>query len=124
VDQELERLGLKAQHRRGRLRWETLGGGVAVGRGALGELTAPQQAAVHKAFAIEPAPPDERRLGVIVVDDVPAFVYLPDLSARVIDLSGQYTVERSVAEEWRERVRRHVFREDAVDFVDQWSIKA
>jgi isocitrate dehydrogenase kinase/phosphatase len=116
AERELDRLGLKSAHRRGLIAWESLGRGMVVGRGSLQELSAPQRRAVQETFGVEESAFGKERLGVIVVDDMPAFVCLPELSATVVDLCEPYRLERGVAAFWRERVQRELFPETRADF--------
>jgi isocitrate dehydrogenase kinase/phosphatase len=116
VEEELDRLGLRSAHRRGRIAWESLGRGLAVGRGSVEDLSRDQRLAVQETFGVSESGLAHLRLGVVLVDEVPAFVCLPEASRRVLDLSGQYTVERAVVTEWRERVQRELFPDSPVDF--------
>jgi isocitrate dehydrogenase kinase/phosphatase len=115
VEAELERFGLKTAHRRGLLAWEPLGRGMVVGRGRVDALSPAQRAAVHETFAVEKGGIDQGP-DVVVLDDMPAFICLPGLSATVLDLSAQYMVAAAVAEEWRERVQRELFPEGHAEF--------
>jgi isocitrate dehydrogenase kinase/phosphatase len=116
VEQEMERLGLRSAHRKGLIVWEPRGDGVAIGLGDARALNAGQRQAVRQAFAVEEADLRQRAPGVIVVDGLPAFVFLPDVSTRVLDLSRHYTAETALAGEWRERVQREVFRGVRAEF--------
>jgi isocitrate dehydrogenase kinase/phosphatase len=117
VERELERLGLRSAHRKGLLRWEPLGEGLTRGSGTLDGLTPAQRLAVRETFEVEEGALGERPIDVVMVDERPAFVYLPGLSRRVVDLSGRYTIGAPAAAEWRDRVRRALFRGQDVDFV-------
>jgi isocitrate dehydrogenase kinase/phosphatase len=116
VENELERLGLRSAHRKGLIAWQSLGRGMVLGQGTMAELSAAQRLAVQRTFGVEESALARGRLGVVVVDDMPAFVLLPEVSPRVVDLSGQYMVERAVAAEWRERVQRELLPDTRADF--------
>src|SRR6185436_14899443 len=116
VEAEMERLGLKSAHRRGLIAWQSLRSALAVGRVSVDALDTTQKAAVQQSFGIAEGLAAPTRLGVIVVDGVPAFAYVTDLSTAVVDLSEHYAVEREVADEWRERVQREVFGQQRIEF--------
>jgi isocitrate dehydrogenase kinase/phosphatase len=109
VDEALDRFGLKSVHRRGLIAWESLGAGMTVGRSPWLNLSEAQRLAVQQAFGIDDGAFGSKVLGVVLVDGVPGFVYVPGLPGRVIDLLGHYPLARHVAAEWRERARREVF---------------
>jgi len=120
VEEELERLGLNAAHRRGLVGWQSLHDGIAVGRVPLHALSGEQQSAARQTFGADEATAGQN-LGAIVIDGVPAFTCLLEPSSAVVDLSDHYAVEGEMAAEWRERVQREVFGRRAVEFRRQAS---
>ena len=117
VDAELDRLGLRSAHRRGQLAWETAGPGLSVGRSSWAVLSETQRAAVQEAFGLDGGSLARTGPGVIVIDEVPAFVFVPRLSPKVLDLSGHYAMDDGRADEWRRRVERELFESHPVEFV-------
>ena len=118
VDAELERLGLRSAQRRGLLAWDTPGRGLSVGRSPWAGLSDAQRAAVIETFGLDGGALARGGPGVIVVDELPAFVYVPRLSTKVLDLSRFYTLTTGVADEWRDRVRRELFESQPVEFAE------